>query len=100
MPIQDRFLQQNPACFVSPPQPPTLHYRDTINSSELSPWEITSYAANQEFHILWNPNVHYSGHKSPPMVPILNQINLVHATPSYFSKIRFSIILSPPSMSS
>ena len=45
-------------------------------------------------HTLGNPNVHYFIHKHLPLVPILGQINPVHASPS-FLYIHFNIILPP-----
>jgi hypothetical protein len=67
---------------------------------QLSPCEATSRSATQEFpSILCNPKVHYQVHKNLPLVHGLSQINPVHVTPSYFSKVRFNIILPRTSVS-
>jgi hypothetical protein len=64
-------------------------------------WEAANWEATREFrNILRNPKVRYRLHKSPPLVPILSQINLVHITPSYPSNIHFNITHPPKSWSS
>jgi hypothetical protein len=35
--------------------------------------------------VLWNPKIHFRVYKTPPLVPILSQIDPIHSTPSYLS---------------
>jgi hypothetical protein len=60
----------------------------TNSKEQNSSWEANSRSTSQEISLLLcNPNIHYRVHKSPPLVPILSQMNPIHILPPYFSKI-------------
>jgi hypothetical protein len=60
---------------------------------ELSSSSVVAKCAATREHpsILWKPNVNYSVVKSPPLVPVLSQIDHVHTIPSYLSKINLTL---------
>ena len=45
-----------------------------------SSWEANCFLASQEnLRILWNPKIHYRVYNTSQLIPILSQINPVHA---------------------
>jgi len=57
-------------------------------------WEANSHSVYQKIPPLsWNTKVHCSVHKSPPLVPVLSQMNPFHSIWNYFSKIPSNNIL-------
>ena len=71
--------------FISAIQP-TLRYRFLTKN-------LTTSQNSTISHIVWKPNFHYHDHKSISLVPVLSQMNSVHALPSYFLKTHFNIML-------
>jgi hypothetical protein len=62
---------------------------------------LPNCAATQELSdILWNLKVYYRVRNSPPLVPVLSQIDPVHTTLSCLSKIYFNVVHPPTSWSS
>jgi hypothetical protein len=71
-----------------------FNYVLTYSTQQSPSWEPNRFSAIQEIlHILWNPEVHYLIHNSPPPVPILSQIDPVHIPTSHFTQIHLNIIL-------
>jgi hypothetical protein len=53
-----------------------------------SPWEADGHSSSQEIlHLLWNPNVPCHVHNSPPLVPVLSQLQPVYRFQPNFTTI-------------
>ena len=71
----------------------SITYLLTYSMQQSPSWEANRFSASEEIpYILWNPKVHYRIHKCPQPVPILTQLDPVHA--SHPSSWRSIIILS------
>jgi len=64
-----------------------LTYLLTYSMQQSPSWEANWFSVSQIPHILWNPKVHYRSHKCPPPVPIVSQLDPLHAPTSHFLKI-------------
>jgi len=70
-------------------------------SMEQSSWEASNYSGSQKIpRLLWKQKVHYHAHNSPPIIPILTQMNPVRHFPPYFPETKSNIILPSPRRSS
>ena len=61
---------------------------------EQSPWEANSHSRDQNISLnLHDPILHDTVHTSPPLVPLLSQMNLLYNLKPCVYKINFNFIL-------
>jgi len=72
--------------------PLQMHAPNSVEQSHS--WGDNSSSARQKIPpFLWDPNVHYCVHKSPPLDPIVNQFNPVHSLRPFSFKIHLRLSL-------
>lgn len=62
-------IKHSPSSFTAA-SPRRIHYTPLL--------KLTSPQTIKEFHLLHVPHIHICAHKSPPLLPILNEMNLLH----------------------
>jgi hypothetical protein len=64
-------------------------------------WKTGSHSACQKISCFFmDPKVHYRVHKSPPLDPILSQLNPISLIDPYLLKVQLNVILPPTPTSS
>jgi len=74
-------------------QPITTSTNKQVQGTESFLRSYSSTTTQEIARILRNPKHHHRIHKSPPLVPIPRQVNLVHGLPIDFCTIHSNIIL-------
>ena len=76
----------------------TIRYLPIYSMEQSPSWEGNQFSASQGIpRILGNPKVHCRIHKCPPLVPILSQIDPVHAITPHFFMLCSHLSLGLPS---
>jgi hypothetical protein len=67
-----------------------------VNSIEQSPSDNHHSVSEDITHILWNSNIYYCAHKSPPLAYMRSRVEPVHTLLFYSFNINFNTVA--PSM--